>query len=68
MLKLKKLIAGVTITAAITTPVTALFLALALSAPTSAAPVLVYCENTFGNISVHRGRCPIGSRFIGVKN
>ena len=27
----------------------------------------VYCESAFGSVSVHKGRCPYGTKFIGVK-
>ena len=37
------------------------------SASARAAPAYVYCESAFGSVSIHKGRCPYGTKFIGVK-
>ena len=41
--------------------------AVVYSASARASTPYVYCESAFGNISVHKGRCPYGTKFIGVK-
>ena len=44
-----------------------LVVAVVYSTVANASTAYVYCESAFGSVTVHKGRCPYGTKFIGVK-